>query len=105
MVLHKSCNTQINRLSAPEFPCIYQCIRDVSARAWQIQLTVPMGNAADNADIFLQPYELLDIYSMLARVARRAYGEGVNSRREITLVTTVATNGCCGDGETSINGH
>lgn len=44
------CNTQINRLSAPEFPRIYEHIRDAGARAWQIQLTVPMGNAADNAD-------------------------------------------------------
>ncbi|MDZ8032426.1 nif11-class peptide radical SAM maturase 3 [Nostoc sp. DedSLP04] len=71
------CNTQINRLSAPEFPCIYECIRDAGACAWQVQLTVPMGNAADNADILLQPHELLDIYPMLARVARRAYQEGV----------------------------
>lgn len=71
------CNTQINRLSAPEFPCIYEHIRDAGAKAWQIQLTVPMGNAADNADILLQPYELLDIYPMLARVARRAAREGV----------------------------
>lgn len=71
------CNTQINRLSAPEFPLIYEHIRDAGAMAWQIQLTVPMGNAADNADILLQPYELLDIYPMLARVARRAYWEGV----------------------------
>lgn len=71
------CNTQINRLSAPEFPCIYEHIRDAGAKAWQIQLTVPMGNAADNADILLQPYELLDIYPMLARVARHANREGV----------------------------
>lgn len=71
------CNTQINRLSAPEFPLIYEHIRDAGARAWQIQLTVPMGNAADNADILLQPYELLDLYPMLARVTRRAKREGV----------------------------
>ena len=71
------CNTQINRLSAPEFPCIYEHIRDAGAIAWQIQLTVPMGNAADNAHILLQPCELLDIYPMLARVARRAKCEGV----------------------------
>ena len=71
------CNTHINRLSAPEFPCIYEHIRDGGAIAWQIQLTVPMGNAADNADILLQPCELLDIYPMLARVARRAKREGV----------------------------
>ncbi|PZV20510.1 MAG: nif11-class peptide radical SAM maturase 3 [Leptolyngbya sp.] len=71
------CNTQINRLSAPEFPSIYEHIRDAKAKAWQIQLTVPMGNAADQADLLLQPYELLDLYPMLARVAQRAYQEGV----------------------------
>ncbi|MUG97849.1 nif11-class peptide radical SAM maturase 3 [Scytonema sp. UIC 10036] len=74
------CNTQINRLSAPEFPQIYEHIRDAGARAWQIQLTVPMGNAADNADILLQPYELLDLYPMLARITQRASSEGVKVR-------------------------
>lgn len=71
------CNTQINRLSAPEFPLIYEHIRDAGVFAWQIQLTVPMGNAADNSEILLQPYELLDVYPMIARVAQRASREGV----------------------------
>ncbi|MBE9238834.1 nif11-class peptide radical SAM maturase 3 [Anabaena aphanizomenioides LEGE 00250] len=71
------CNTQINRLSAPEFPQIYEHLRDAGIFAWQIQLTVPMGNAADNSDILLQPYELLDVYPMIARVAERANQEGV----------------------------
>jgi nif11-class peptide radical SAM maturase 3 len=71
------CNTQINRLSAPEFPKIYEHLRDAGIFAWQIQLTVPMGNAADNSHILLQPYELLDVYPMIARVAARAKEEGV----------------------------
>jgi nif11-class peptide radical SAM maturase 3 len=71
------CNTQINRLSAPEFPSIYERIRDAGIFAWQIQLTVPMGNAADNNDLLLQPHELLDIYPMIARVATKANQEGV----------------------------
>nr|AVH79582.1 radical SAM/SPASM domain-containing protein [Nostoc sp. PCC 9448] len=71
------CNTQINRLSAPEFPTIYERIRDAGAFAWQIQLTVPMGNAADNSEILLQPYELLAVYPMIARVAQRAKEEGI----------------------------
>uniref|UniRef100_A0A2P0ZG83 Radical SAM/SPASM domain-containing protein n=1 Tax=[Tolypothrix] sp. PCC 7415 TaxID=373957 RepID=A0A2P0ZG83_9CYAN len=71
------CNTQINRLSAPEFPRIYEHLRDAGIFAWQIQLTVPMGNAADNSEILLQPYELLDVYPMIARVAQRAKQEGV----------------------------
>ncbi len=71
------CNTQLNRLSAPEFPRIYEVLRDAGIFAWQIQLTVPMGNAADHAEILLQPYELLDLYPMLAQVATRAQEEGV----------------------------
>jgi nif11-class peptide radical SAM maturase 3 len=71
------CNTQLNRLSAPEFPRIYEVLRDAGIFAWQIQLTVPMGNAADHAEILLQPYELLDLYPMLAQVATRAEVEGV----------------------------
>lgn len=71
------CNTQINRRSAPEFPRIYEHIRDAGVFAWQIQLTVPMGNAADNSEILLQPYELLDVFPMIARVAQRASREGV----------------------------
>jgi radical SAM protein with 4Fe4S-binding SPASM domain len=36
-----------------------------------------MGNAADNADILLQPSELLDVYPMLARVTQQAIRDGV----------------------------
>lgn len=75
--LLSSCNTQINRLSAPELPRLYQKIRDHGATAWQIQLTVPMGNAADNNEILLQPGELPDMYDMLAQVVARAHSEGV----------------------------
>nr|AVH79522.1 radical SAM/SPASM domain-containing protein [Synechococcus sp. PCC 9341] len=71
------CNTQINRLSAPEFPLLYERLRDAGISAWQIQLTVPMGRAADNNHILLQPYELLDVYPMIAKVAERAKQEGV----------------------------
>ncbi|MEM7552729.1 MAG: nif11-class peptide radical SAM maturase 3 [Cyanobacteria bacterium P01_A01_bin.84] len=72
------CNTQINRLSAPEFPQIYEILRDAGIFGWQIQLTVPMGNAADNHEILLQPYELLDLYPMIARVVKRANREGID---------------------------
>lgn len=75
--LLSGCNTQINRLSAPELPRLYQQIRDHGATAWQIQLTVPMGNAADNNEILLQPAELNDMYDMLAVVVERAQREGV----------------------------
>ncbi|HZS44682.1 MAG TPA: radical SAM protein [Blastocatellia bacterium] len=73
-----TCNTQINRLSAPEMPLVYSAIRDAGVKAWQIQLTVPMGNAADNWEILLQPYELLDLYPMLAQLATQARNDGIH---------------------------
>lgn len=71
------CNTQVNRLSAPELPRIYEVIRDAGARTWQVQLTLPMGNAADNWHLVHQPYELTELYPVLARVFARANREGV----------------------------
>jgi radical SAM protein with 4Fe4S-binding SPASM domain len=72
-----TCNTQINRLSAPELFEIYKTIRAAKIKAWQIQLTVPMGNAADNWEILLQPYELLDLYPRLAVLMRRSKKDGI----------------------------
>ncbi len=70
-------NTQINRRSARELPQVYEKLRSAGAFGWQIQLTVPMGNAADNDDVLLQPYELLDVYPLLAYLAERGHREGV----------------------------
>jgi radical SAM protein with 4Fe4S-binding SPASM domain len=70
-------NTQINRLSAPELPLVYQTLHAAGIVAWQIQLTVPMGRAADEAAILLQPVELLDVFPVLARIAERAAQDGV----------------------------
>jgi radical SAM protein with 4Fe4S-binding SPASM domain len=73
-------NTQLNRLSMPELPLLYRELRGAGVRAWQVQLTGPMGNAADNAEILLQPPELLDTFPVLDRVARRAWCDGVQFR-------------------------
>jgi len=63
-------NTQLNRLSAPELEAIAALLVEVGVRVWQVQLTVPMGRAADWPDLVLQPYELLELYPRLAAVAR-----------------------------------
>lgn len=58
-------NTQINRLSLPELPAMAQMLADVGCKAWQIQLTVPMGHGADRPELLLQPWELLELYPLL----------------------------------------
>lgn len=58
-------NTQINRLSLPELPALADLLVELHSKAWQIQLTVAMGRAADRPDLILQPYDLLDLFPLL----------------------------------------
>ena len=66
--LQLSVNTQINRLSLPELTAIAELLVELGVRAWQIQLTVAMGRAADRPDMLLQPYELLDLFPVLVEI-------------------------------------
>lgn len=58
-------NTQINRLSAPQLPLIYELLHEAGVYSWQVQMTVPMGNAADRPELLLQPWELLEVFPVL----------------------------------------
>jgi radical SAM protein with 4Fe4S-binding SPASM domain len=69
-------NTQYNRLNAPEVEPLAALLLDQGIRAWQVQLTGPMGRAADWPEVLLQPYELLDLVPRLAAVAERARARG-----------------------------
>ncbi len=59
-------NTQINRLSMPELVAMADLLDELGSRAWQLQLTVPMGRAADRPELLLQPYDLLELFPLLA---------------------------------------
>ncbi len=72
-----SCNTQINRLSVPFLHSILESIAALGIHSWQIQLTVPMGRAADEPDVLLQPYDLLELFPLLADLKRRCDELGV----------------------------
>jgi Y-X(10)_GDL-associated radical SAM protein len=72
-----SVNTQIGAQTLPDLPELLERICEVGARQWQIQLTVAMGNAADNDDLLLQPYRLLDLMPLLARLYDEAARRGV----------------------------
>jgi radical SAM protein with 4Fe4S-binding SPASM domain len=70
-------NTQINRLSMPELPELLEIIAQAGAHSWQIQLTVPMGRAADEPEVLLQPYDLLELFPLLGQLKQRAVELGV----------------------------
>ncbi|CAN5364270.1 GDL motif peptide-associated radical SAM/SPASM maturase [soil metagenome] len=64
-----SANTQINRLSMREMQHVFETIRARGVHSWQIQLTVAMGRAADEPDVLLQPYDLLELFPILGDIA------------------------------------
>lgn len=66
-----SCNTQINRLSMPDLSHVLDTILENGVHSWQIQLTVPMGRAADEPDVLLQPYDMLTLFPLLGALADR----------------------------------
>lgn len=70
-------NTQINRVNLPELEALADLLLDQGIRGWQVQLTGPMGRAADEPDWLLQPYDLLDLVPRLAAIATRAKARGV----------------------------
>ncbi|MFO0628063.1 MAG: radical SAM protein [Polyangiales bacterium] len=76
--LRVTVNTQINRRSARELPMIYEAIREAGVRGWQIQATVPMGNAAEEVEMLLQPSEFLDVFPVLAMLSTRAQRDRIS---------------------------
>jgi radical SAM protein with 4Fe4S-binding SPASM domain len=73
-----SVNTQLNRVSWRDLPGLLEVLIEQGAHAWQLQLTVPMGRAADRPELLLQPYELLELFPLLAALHPRATAAGVH---------------------------
>ncbi|MCA9667250.1 MAG: radical SAM protein [Myxococcales bacterium] len=69
-------NTQINRLSMPEMPSLAELLVEIGARAWQIQITVPMGRGADRPDLILQPHDLLELFPLLVYIKQEILEPG-----------------------------
>ncbi|HET6585473.1 MAG TPA: radical SAM protein [Nannocystaceae bacterium] len=70
-------NTQINALTKASLPALFEHIAAAGAFGWQLQITAPFGNAADHPDILLQPYDLLELFEMLAVLVPRVRARGV----------------------------
>ncbi|MBX2802532.1 MAG: radical SAM protein [Myxococcales bacterium] len=71
-----SANTQFNRQNLSEVEALADVLLAEGIDAWQVQVTGPMGRAADGRDWLLQPYDLLQLVPRLAAIARRAKEQG-----------------------------
>jgi radical SAM protein with 4Fe4S-binding SPASM domain len=70
-------NTQVNRLNLHELPSIFDVLVASHAHGWQVQLTVPVGRAADEPDVILQPYDLAELFPLLAQLKTQCNERGI----------------------------
>lgn len=70
-------NTQINRLNLIDLPAILDLLIAERVEAWQVMLTVAMGRAADEPEVLLQPYDLLELFPLVDELAARCREHGI----------------------------
>lgn len=70
-------NTNFNRFNTHDLEGLYLTLLAAGVRSWQVQITSPLGRAADRPQMLFQPYDLLDFIPRLARVKERALKEGM----------------------------
>jgi Y-X(10)_GDL-associated radical SAM protein len=75
--LNTSVNTQIGAKVMPNLPQLMETIIEAGAKQWQIQITVAMGNAVDHPELLLQPYRVLELMPLLARLYQEGAERGL----------------------------
>jgi len=70
-------NTQINAQNIGEIPAVFELLASKKIHGWQMQITTAMGRAGDEPGIMLEPYRVLEVIPMLAKLKARADELGV----------------------------
>lgn len=70
-------NTNLNRSNRDDLEPLYEVLREAGVVGWQVQLTAPLGRAADRVAMILQPWDLLDLVPRIAALKRRARADGI----------------------------
>ncbi len=69
-------NTNLNRSNRDDLEGLYEHLRP-RVSAWQVQLTAPLGRAADRTAMVLQPWDLLELVPRIAALKERGIADGV----------------------------
>ncbi|NUP09873.1 MAG: radical SAM protein [Polyangiaceae bacterium] len=70
--LRVSVNTQIARPALLQIEPLLDRLMDEGIEGWQVSMTVPMGRAADEPELLLQPYQVLEVLPLIARIETKA---------------------------------
>lgn len=72
-----SVNTQIGSRTLADLDGLLDVLIDLQVTHWQVQLTVAIGNAVDNSEELLQPYELKDVIPTLVKLYQKGFAHGL----------------------------
>lgn len=70
-------NINVNRLNRDDLEPLFEALVEAQITAWQVQITAPLGRAADRPDLLLQPWDLLDLLPRIAQLKRSALEAGI----------------------------
>jgi len=70
-------NTQINRRTLGQLERLADHLGEAGVVTWQLFFTIPHGRAADDPDLVLQPYMVLEAFDELERVLERCRVHGI----------------------------
>jgi len=72
-----ACNTQINAHTLADLEPLLELVAAEGIHTWQLQLTLAHGVAADHPELLLQPYQVPEMFAVLARLLDRCAALGV----------------------------
>ena len=72
-----SVNTQICAANLREIEPLFEVVSAAGVHSWQVQLTVAMGRAADDPSLLLQPWQMIEVMPMVARLQARCDRAGI----------------------------
>ncbi|PRP93536.1 radical SAM/SPASM domain-containing protein [Enhygromyxa salina] len=73
----RSVNTQLNGYNLREIEPLLEQLTTREIHSWQVQITVAMGRAADHPELLLQPWQMLELMPLVARLAHRCEQLGI----------------------------
>ena len=75
--LPRSVNTQLCGINLREIEALLETLVRFEIHSWQIQITVAMGRAADHPELLLQPWQMIELMPLVARLDRRCKQLGI----------------------------
>jgi radical SAM protein with 4Fe4S-binding SPASM domain len=75
--LPRSVNTQLCGINLREIEPMLATLAPLGIHSWQVQITVAMGRAADHPELLLQPWQMLELMPLVARIHHRCESLGI----------------------------